>query len=257
MAEDGNGEEQFMSSFEVKGDNNKLTTEIDILYKLIKDQKVIKLSLAAKKLNLPKEKIQEWADVLENHRMIDILYPVVGDPVLKIKMSRQEEKKWRDIEDDLRKKDMKQKKHVPKSPILFILLLGLGAVFVYMTDLRNIISSRVLNFIYDTPQIMQLLDMLPFRDMIIVNVVHVTFAAFLVVVFLVFGIWKFVTRGSRRKPAHHSYEPKHAAAPHQKHETAQAHKPHPVRKHPVRAHPARKKHVTRKRVKRPKHRKGK
>ena len=225
MANEQENEEKFMTSFKVEGDTNKLSTDIDALYSLIKQEKKIRLSIAAKRLNLKKVQVQEWADVLEDHRMIDIFYPVVGDPVLKVKMSRDEEKKWKELEEKLKKGE----KHnpTPKSPIIFILLIGLSGVFVYMTDLRYIIFSKVLNFIYNTPQIMQMIDLLPFKDFVFVNVVHITFGRTL----LLFGIWRLLFGrrsrgpGTRHEPAHVKHGPPRKPEHVPVHKPAPSHKP--------------------------------
>ncbi|MBI2668034.1 hypothetical protein HYX17_04690 [Candidatus Woesearchaeota archaeon] len=60
----------------------RYTTDIDILYNLIKINECIPLSYAAKSIKVDKKVIEEWAKILENHDLIVINYPAWGEPEL-------------------------------------------------------------------------------------------------------------------------------------------------------------------------------
>ncbi len=58
-------------------------TELDVLYKKVKKKGKIKFSDAAKYLGVDKKKIEEWAGILEEHSLIQVHYPAIGEPELK------------------------------------------------------------------------------------------------------------------------------------------------------------------------------
>ncbi len=63
----------------------KVFTKIDEMLRIIEKNKSISISKLSKKLNMPVEIIESWAKILEDHDLIDISYPTVGSPILKIK----------------------------------------------------------------------------------------------------------------------------------------------------------------------------
>lgn len=70
-----------------------LETNIDRLFKMIEKKGRIKISEAAKKLNLSEDRIQEWGDILEEHKLIDMHYPPIGEGVMRPVKSKKETKK--------------------------------------------------------------------------------------------------------------------------------------------------------------------
>ncbi|MFQ5648061.1 MAG: hypothetical protein ACE5FW_02385 [Candidatus Aenigmatarchaeota archaeon] len=58
-------------------------TDVDKLFQIIKEKGKIKVKAAAKVFGVPKEQIEEWGNILEEYKLIDVHYPPVGDAVLK------------------------------------------------------------------------------------------------------------------------------------------------------------------------------
>lgn len=63
----------------------QIRTSLDALLEMIMKKGSVKINEASKKLRVNDKKIEEWAQLLEEHGLIDIHYPTVGKPVLKKK----------------------------------------------------------------------------------------------------------------------------------------------------------------------------
>ena len=61
------------------------TTEFDRLYDLVKINKTIKISAISKIFKIRKKEAEDWARILEEHELIDLHYPLLGEPELKWK----------------------------------------------------------------------------------------------------------------------------------------------------------------------------
>lgn len=60
-------------------------TDIDKLYEMVRESGTLRVGVAAKRLGIDMEQIEEWGRVLEQHKLIKLHYPPVGDPVLILK----------------------------------------------------------------------------------------------------------------------------------------------------------------------------
>ena len=61
----------------------KYETDIDVLYKIIERIGRIKLSAIAKYFGVDQKKVEEWAQILHEHELVDIYYPPIGEPELR------------------------------------------------------------------------------------------------------------------------------------------------------------------------------
>ena len=57
-------------------------TGVDQLYYLLEDINKISFKKAAEKLNISIDYVEEWANILEARGLIEIMYPMFGDPIL-------------------------------------------------------------------------------------------------------------------------------------------------------------------------------
>lgn len=64
---------------------SRVETNIDRLYELIRDKGILKSNVAAKKLKIDNEMIEEWGRVLEDHKLVKMHYPPIGEPVFILK----------------------------------------------------------------------------------------------------------------------------------------------------------------------------
>jgi len=70
--------------WKVKNKMPHLETDVDRLLNLIKEKGEISISEAAKKFGVEEGKIEEWGKILEEHKLIKMHYPPIGNPLLKI-----------------------------------------------------------------------------------------------------------------------------------------------------------------------------
>ena len=67
-------------------------TDIDTLYNLINQKKMLKISQIENAFHVNKEIALEWAQILETHDMATIEYPTLSEPVVK-KISKKDKEK--------------------------------------------------------------------------------------------------------------------------------------------------------------------
>lgn len=62
----------------------KVETTIDKLYELILDKGSVRIGdEVSRKLKVPKSQIEEWAMILEEHNLVELHYPAIGEPELR------------------------------------------------------------------------------------------------------------------------------------------------------------------------------
>lgn len=81
------------SPFKLKGRIQYLSTDIDSLINFVLENKKVKLSEAASKFGVPEKIVEDWARILEDHKMMDLHYPITGEPVLKV---HEPKKSWKE-----------------------------------------------------------------------------------------------------------------------------------------------------------------
>ena len=72
------------SPFSLRGKIKHLSTNIDGLQKYVTERKTVKITGASRKFGVPKKNIEEWGRILEDHHMIEMHYPVAGEPMLRV-----------------------------------------------------------------------------------------------------------------------------------------------------------------------------
>ena len=70
---------------EVSLDKSKISTPLDVMYKMIEQMGRLEVSDAAKKFHVSQQQIEEWAQILESKGLIEIHYPIIGKPELRKK----------------------------------------------------------------------------------------------------------------------------------------------------------------------------
>jgi hypothetical protein len=180
-----------------------LETDIDRLYDIIKESGAIHFDDVVKKLGEPEEKVREWTDILEEHKLIDIDYPVVGDPMLKVKKpqneSSAENKEWRKVEEKIKTVDKSHKPKPPKALLALIGVLGGGAAALYLTNLKYAVVDSFMTIINQNQQMSDFINSLPYADAVYQNVAHMAFGAFALVAILVFLSFTLITKRRKKK----------------------------------------------------------
>ncbi|MFH1641414.1 MAG: hypothetical protein ABIC04_00785 [Nanoarchaeota archaeon] len=58
-------------------------TELDAICKIVEQKERIKLSAIAKFYGVDNKKVEEWVKILEEHKLVEMYYPVIGKPELR------------------------------------------------------------------------------------------------------------------------------------------------------------------------------
>ena len=85
-----------------------METDVDKLYELARDRGIIKINEAAKLLKIDIDQIEEWGRILEEHKLVRLRYPPVGEPVLILKKFIIETDKIKEIKDKIKLKPKKR-----------------------------------------------------------------------------------------------------------------------------------------------------
>jgi hypothetical protein len=98
------------SPFKLKGKIKYLSTDIDSLHAFVLEKKKVTLTQAAAKYQVTRSTAEDWGKILEDHRMIELHYPVAGEPILRVIQPKgQRRKKKKDKEEE-----KKSKEEIPK-----------------------------------------------------------------------------------------------------------------------------------------------
>jgi hypothetical protein len=60
-----------------------IETDFDILYNLVQSKGMLKLSEVTRMFNITRKKAEDWVQILEEHNLIKIYYPAMGEPELR------------------------------------------------------------------------------------------------------------------------------------------------------------------------------
>lgn len=64
---------------------NGLTTYLDEILDIIKKKKKVKIRRIAKRLGIPKSKVLEYCEIMEEEGLIELKYPLIGSPLAEIR----------------------------------------------------------------------------------------------------------------------------------------------------------------------------
>lgn len=114
---DRNLDPEVSTEIEKKGD---IKTDLDRIYDLVKDKKRAPLSQIADALNASIRKVEEWARVLDKQGLLELYYPVFGQPELRIMQKKQ-------------KKPKKDKNKKTRLLLFTVLAILVAAIAVFLT----------------------------------------------------------------------------------------------------------------------------
>jgi len=78
-------EDQKIANFTIPQLKSKAETNLDLLYNLLKEKKVLNIRSVSKLFKVSKEKALEWAKILEDYDLATIEYPTFSDAEIRIK----------------------------------------------------------------------------------------------------------------------------------------------------------------------------
>ena len=68
-------------------------TDVDKLYEIVREKGIIKVKDTAKLLGIDTDQVEEWGRILEEHKLVRLRYPPVGEPVLVLRRFTTDEEK--------------------------------------------------------------------------------------------------------------------------------------------------------------------
>lgn len=98
------------SPFKLKGNIKYLSTDIDSLHTFVLERKKITLTQAAAKYQVTRSVVEDWGKILEDHHMIELHYPIAGEPILRVIQPKRSRHKKKDKKDEKKGK----KEEIPK-----------------------------------------------------------------------------------------------------------------------------------------------
>ncbi len=81
----GQEEEKQQQILKVTAKLIKHETDLDRVYNIIKEKKAVKISEITSQFNISKKQAEDWASILEKYGLIEIYYPMLGEPELRWK----------------------------------------------------------------------------------------------------------------------------------------------------------------------------
>lgn len=130
--------------YKMVGKSPKIQTKIDRLYFLVKQKETIKVSEAAKTLGVPEDTVKEWGEILEEHDMIKLHYPIAGKPSICVIKPKHIRKRGE-------KKPKEKPMGIPLKPklslkkiMINVEIIVFGLLFVYIFFMNRYLS---INFI--------------------------------------------------------------------------------------------------------------
>jgi uncharacterized membrane protein len=124
--------------YRLEGKAPRIETGIDRLYNMIGEKGSIGLSDAAKKMGMTEDKVMEWGDILEDHKLADLHYPVKGKPVLSIrKVKLAKAKKIKEKKAKVKREGVPLRKRFSKKVMLIyaeIIILGELLIYIFYVN---------------------------------------------------------------------------------------------------------------------------
>ncbi len=97
---------------EIKKRKSKTETDLDVVYRILKEKKRLPINLISKSFNIDKEKAVEWAKILENSGLAILEYPAFGEP--EVRINEKEDENEEINEKEVKKKEQEKRDHKAK-----------------------------------------------------------------------------------------------------------------------------------------------
>lgn len=129
----------------IEGKPPKIETGADKLYEMVKQKGSVRLSEAAKELGVSEETVIKWGEILEEHRMIELHYPMAGKPrlgIIKTKLRR-------GVKEKREKKEKmpgipKKRRFTKKVIFIYLEIIVLGELLIYIFLMNRYLSMNFL-----------------------------------------------------------------------------------------------------------------
>lgn len=128
--------------YKITGKTPSIETEIDRLYRLVRERGKIKLSEAAKKIGVSENTVREWGEILEEHKLIEMHYPIAGKPSLGIKKPKLPRGKRVKEKKEKKPRIPRRKRFTKKVILIYIEIIVLGELLIYIFLVNRYLSMN-------------------------------------------------------------------------------------------------------------------
>ena len=118
-------------TYKLKGNFPKIETKMDELLKYIYDRRSVSLGKASRKFDVERTVMEEWGEILEESGLIEMHYPVIGQPMLRIPIPKTPGKKPKAKEKEKKPGGIRPKRFVIYAEIAAILSL---VIYIFLID---------------------------------------------------------------------------------------------------------------------------
>lgn len=144
-----------LPAMELKGEDEKkrplIETRPDQLYKIVNTKGSLLITKAAKEFNVDLDVVEKWANVLEEHKLIDIHYPTFGDATLyktgtMKKIMKKESKSDKDESKKLTPDEKKKRKKKKVGILLAVIAIVISASlisYLYVPGARSLFAGDI------------------------------------------------------------------------------------------------------------------
>lgn len=101
---------------------DEYATDLDLVLNIVEKYNKVKISDIAANFKVDKKRVEEWGRILEEHDLIKVHYPAVGEPEFV--------KKDFSIRDLNKKKMSKKKKMIISLIVILVVIVGVAALFI-------------------------------------------------------------------------------------------------------------------------------
>jgi len=125
--------------YRIKGKPPRIETQIDKLYRMVRERGKIRISEAAENLGVSEDTVREWGEILEEHKLIEVHYPIAGKPSLgirRLKLPRAKRKK------EKKPRIPRKKRFTKKVVMIYIEIIALGQLLIYIFFVNRHLSMN-------------------------------------------------------------------------------------------------------------------
>jgi hypothetical protein len=197
-------------AYKLKGDFPKVETKMDALLRYIYSRRKVSLGKAPRKFDIDRNTMEEWGGILEESGLIEMHYPVIGQPILRVPIPKPTKKEHKEKEEG--EKEKRPKKKVTRKRILInIEIAALLLILIYIFLIDQNLST---NFVPTVQSYIGFLAANPIYPLVMLLIALVP----------VVLLWLAGRKPQKRVPGKHKEKHKEEKGKHEEHRKKEEHK---------------------------------
>lgn len=127
--------------YKLQGKFPEIETKLDELLEFVYQNRSVRIGKACSRFRVDRRRMEEWGRILEESGLIEVHYPVFGQPVFRVPSKRPKRKEKRKAK---KKSGRPRIKMTPKRIIINIELSVLGLLLIYIFLVNRTLSENLL-----------------------------------------------------------------------------------------------------------------